>query len=367
MRQLEIQIHTINFRVAQSNHRRGDYDSPTQTYPNNPYVTGNVPIPETYSSVSTTLNVDTFSLADQPQGNFFGYIQTGMTLTGETSGAEATVSNVRLITDISSALGGSFFIPDPDNGDNPTFETGTNTFTLTNEPDNDQNAATTIGEEAYPTSGTLETVQGQIMSVRNARIENRQEFESELVNRTLDTEVVSSRNIGTASVSENVVGWYDPLAQSFLVKEAPGVFVTKCDIFFRTKDDGNTPVKFQLRTMKDGFPTPNVLPFSEVNLDPNEVNTSDDGTVATTIEFGAPVFLEGENTEYAICLISNSTKYSVYISRVGENDIVSDTYISNQPTWVLYSSLRTHLHGKQVNGKILSLLYTEQTLSQLEL
>ena len=45
---------TINFRVAQSNHRRGDYDSPTQTYSNNPYVTGNVPIPETYSSVSTT-------------------------------------------------------------------------------------------------------------------------------------------------------------------------------------------------------------------------------------------------------------------------------------------------------------------------
>ena len=323
---------SINFRVAQSNHRKGDYDAPTQTYPNNPYVTGNVSIPETYSSVSTTLNVDTFSLADQPQGNFFGYIQTGMTLTGETSGAEATVSNVRLITDISSALGGSFFIPSPDNGDNPRFETGTNTFTLTNEPDNDQNAATTIGEEAYPTSGTLETVQGQIMSVRNARIENRQEFESELVNRTLDTEVVSSRQIGTASVSDNVVGWYDPLAQSFLVKEAPGVFVTKCDIFFRTKDDGNTPVKFQLRTMKDGFPTPNVLPFSEVNLDPNEVNTSDDGTVATTIEFGAPVFLEGENTEYAICLISNSTKYSVYISRVGENDIVSDTYISNQPT-----------------------------------
>ena len=31
-------------------------------------------------------------------------------------------------------------------------------------------------------------------------------------------------------------------------------------------------------------------------------------------------------------MISNSTKYSVYISRVGENDLVSDTYISNQPT-----------------------------------
>ena len=323
---------SINFRVAQSNHRRGDYDCPTETYPNNPYVTGNIGIPEAYSSTSTILNVDTFSLANQPQGSFFGHIQTGMTLVGETSGAEATVTNLRLVTDISSALGGSFFIPDPSNRDNPTFETGTNTFTLTNDPDNDQNAATTIGEEAYPTSGSLETVQGQIISVRNARIENRQEFESELVNRTLDTEVVSSRNIGEATISERVVGWYDPLAQSFLVQESPGVFLTKCDVFFRTKDDSNVPVRFQLRTMKDGFPTPNVLPFSEVVLHPEEVITSDDGTVATTIEFEAPVYLEGNATEYAICLISNSTKYSVYISRVGENDIVSDTYISNQPT-----------------------------------
>ena len=94
------------------------------------------------------------------------------------------------------------------------------------------------------------------MSVRNARIENRQEFESELVNRTLDTEVVSSRNIGIMFVRKTLlVGMTLKAGPIFLVKEAPGVFVTKCDIFFRTKDDGNTPVKFQSRTMKDGFPT----------------------------------------------------------------------------------------------------------------
>ena len=43
-----------------------------------------------------------------------------------------------------------------------------------------------------------------------------------------------------------------------------------------------------------------------------------------------PVYVEG-GTEYAICLASNSTKYSVYISRIGENDLLSDTFISNQP------------------------------------
>ena len=99
----------------------------------------------------------------------------------------------------------------------------------------------------------------------------------------------------------------------------------------RTKDDGNTPIRSQIRTMKDGFPTAKYFDLSEVILYPEDVVTSTDGSVATTFEFAAPVYLEGGN-EYAICLILNSTKYSVYISRVGENDILSDTFISNQPT-----------------------------------
>ena len=323
----------INFRVAQSNHRRGDYDSPTEVYPDNPYVNGGV-IPESYSSTSTILNVDTYSLSNQPQGDFFGYIQSGMVLTGKTSGAEAKVTDVKLVTDKSSALVGSFFIPDPDNKDNPSFETGTNTFTLTNDPDNDQDAATTVGEEAYPTSGILETVQENILSIRNAKIEQKKLFEDEIVNRTVDTEIVSTRNIGAPSTSEAIVGWYDPLAQSFLIdktEDPAGVFITKCDVFFRTKDDGETPVRMQIRSMENGFPTAKYFDLSEVLLYPQDVNVSTDGSVATTFEFAAPVYLEG-GQEYAICLISNSTKYSVYISRVGENDILTDAYISNQPT-----------------------------------
>ena len=65
-------------------------------------------------------------------------------------------------------------------------------------------------------------------------------------------------------------------------------------------------------------------------LDPDDVITSSDGSIATNVQFKAPVYLEG-GTEYAICLASNSTKYSVYISRVGENDLLTDTFISNQP------------------------------------
>ena len=93
---------------------------------------------------------------------------------------------------------------------------------MTNNPDNDQNAATTVAEEAYATSGLLETLQDQILSIRNARVESKKLFQSEVINRTIGTEIVSSRNIGEADVSEEITGYYDPLAQSFEVKDATG-------------------------------------------------------------------------------------------------------------------------------------------------
>ena len=136
--------------------------------------------------------------------------------------------------------------------------------------------------------------------------------------------------IGSRTRTQTVITWYDPLAQSFLIKDETGVFMTSCDVFFRSKDDMDIPVVFQLRTMDGGFPTPRILPFSEIVLDPDEIQTSADGSIATNIQFKAPVYLEG-GKEYAICLASNSTKYSVYISRVGENDLLTDTFISNQP------------------------------------
>jgi hypothetical protein len=317
----------ITFRVAQTNHREGAYNSPTVTYPRNPY--NSQILPPTYSSTSTILNVDTFSLSNSTQGEFGGWVETGMILIGNTSKAQATITNLRLISDLSATLIGSFYIPNPNANIHPRFESGTKTFTLVNSATNDQNAATTIAEEAFTSSGTIETVQENIVSVRNARIENKQEFDSRAVSRTTGTQVVNSRVIASSS-SSRVIGWYDPLAQSFLVDNEDGVFLTSCDVFFKTKDDTDIPVTFQLRTMKGGFPTQYVLPLSEIILSPEQVNVSGDGSVSTRVTFKAPVYLQGGG-EYCICLASNSTKYSVYISRIGENDLLTQTFISNQP------------------------------------
>ena len=317
----------ITFRVAQSNHKEGPYNTPASTYPQNPY-TSQI-LSSTYSSTSTILNIDTFSLSNEPQGDYSGWVESNMILVGESSGSQATITNVRLVSDLSATLIGSFYLPNPNTNIHPRFEAGSKVLTFINNDLNDQNTATTIAEEGFTSSGTLETVQENIISVRNARVENKQEFQERAVARTTGTQVVASRVISSSN-SSVVVGWYDPLAQSFLVDDETGVFLTSCDVFFRSKDDLDVPVTFQLRTMQGGFPTQNVIPFSEIVLEPSEVQTSGDGSVATNVQFKAPVYLEG-GKEYCICLASNSTKYSVYISRIGENDLITQTFISNQP------------------------------------
>jgi hypothetical protein len=317
----------ITFRVAQSNHKEGPYNIPNTTFSQNPYTSQ--PLQSSYSSTSTILNVDTFSLSNEPQGSFSGYVEPGMILIGQTSGAQATITNVRLLSDLSATLIGSFFIPNPNTTIHPRFETGNKILTLVNNNLNDENFASTIAEEGFSSSGILETVQENITSVRNARIETIQEFEERQIENTTTTTTTTARRSRRRRPTIPR-GGRDPLAQGFLIDEETGIFLTRCDIFFRSTDDMDIPVTFQLRTMQNGSPTTNVIPFSEIVIDPADVQTSGDGSIATPIRFKSPVYLEG-GKEYCICLLSNSTKYSVYISRVGENDLLTQSFISNQP------------------------------------
>jgi len=341
----------ITFRVAQSNHKEGPYNAPTSIFTNNPYISqigatgletylgtpgtvqlagqGNT-IPATYSSTSTILNVDTYALSLQAQGQYSGYVETGMILVGQTSGAQATISNLRLISDLGANLIGSFFIPNPNVGTNPRFATGTKKLTLINNSNNNANTADTFAEESFSSSGTLETVQENIISVRNARVEIRHETESIAARRTTGVQLTGSRVISTSTRDRTFIEWYDPLAQSFQVIDETGVFITSCDIFFQTKDDMDIPMTFQIRTMQNGVPTQKILPFSEVVVDPSQILVSQNGTVPTRFTFKAPVYLEGGG-EYAITLASWSTKYRVFVSRVGESDLITGEFISNQP------------------------------------
>ena len=317
----------LRFRVATPNHKYGPYNAPSDVYTVNPYA-DDQPIPEVYTSTSSLINVDTFSLQLQPQGDFYGFIAGGaMRLRGLTSGAEAYLSISRLITDNVGTLIGSFWIPDLLQPESPEFTAGTKTLRFTSSPVNSliPGTITTAVEKGYESSGVIETLQETIINTRNADIVT----ESLSDNRVLtavdrretgrqDTGVIRE---GTSVVQQQLVTeFYDPLAQTFDVGDPNGVFITSVDIFFSTKDE-ELPVSVELRTVQLGTPTTTIIPLSKKELLPADINVSTDASAATRFTFDSPIYLEGGGKEYAIVIVSPSTEYDVWISRLGDEDI----------------------------------------------
>tara|TARA_B100000497_G_scaffold114780_1_gene137681 strand:+ start:13999 stop:20073 length:6075 start_codon:yes stop_codon:yes gene_type:complete len=224
-----------------------------------------------------------------------------------------------LVTDINGAVSGTFAIPDSKNNSNPRWRTGTRVFRLTSSSTNVLSSAVqTSGEADYLAKGALETIQETIISTREPLTLRESTVESvSLGNRT------STRNVDTT------IGWTDPLAQTFMIDDVGGVFLTSMDLFFSSKDD-NIPVTVQIREVVNGYPGKRIVPFSEKTLNPNAVSTSTDATTATTFTFDSPVYLQ-EKTEYCFVVMSNCNAYNCYVGRLGEKVIGSDRTISQQP------------------------------------
>lgn len=111
----------------------------------------------------------------------------------------------------------------------------------------------------------------------------------------------------------------DPLAQSFYIEPESGIFATSVDLYFFSRDP-ELPVTVQLRPMQLGLPTNQVYPFSEVVIDPKDVNVSSDASVPTRVTFESPVYLAGKQF-HALAILSNSSAYNVWIARLTEIDI----------------------------------------------
>ena len=65
------------------------------------------------------------------------------------------------------------------------------------------------------------------------------------------------------------------------------------------------PVTLELRTMVNGYPTQEVIPFGQVNVAAADINISSDATTATTFTFPSPVYLQA-NQEYCFVALCNS-------------------------------------------------------------
>ena len=262
--------------------------------------------------------------------NVKGTFQTNEQITGSVSNAVGVINSISLntiggniITNKSGDVNLLFNIP---NTDSIRFRTGTREFKLV-----DTSTATgdftSRGRASYRAEGIVETKQATVNAVRNA------EFVQNIVTDNQTILATSERVISDT-------GWYDPLAQTFLIDNKGGAFLTKVDIFFATKDTA-IPVTLEIREVVNGYPGKRVLPFSRVTLRPEQVNISSttvdlDGVATpkydtpTTFTFPSPVYVQ-DATEYCIVLISDSNKYKVWISQLGDTVPGTSRTISEQP------------------------------------
>ena len=306
----------ITFRAAQPNHRGGAYADTVgggcdSYFTTNPYDTS-VNISSAYTESSTILNVDVNALAKDAQGAYYGRVQTGLKLVGKSSGAIATISNIRLIADNLGNVLGSFFIRNPYAGDaliwgstpGLRFENGSKTFRLTSSEtnanplpgDEDTSAGITRGQETYTTNGMVDTY-------------------------TRTTTIIRARPRPEPEYT-------DPLAQSFTVDET-GAFLSELDLYFAEKDPVQK-ITVQIRDVELGTPTNQVVAdYAEVDLDPSQldangdsiIKTSTDASIPTRVTFPSPIYLEA-GKEYAVVILAPSTtKYKLWIARMGEATI----------------------------------------------
>jgi len=221
------------------------------------------------------------------------HYQVNETITGTVSSATAKVSAVPVIATIgqdlvTNAAGDINLLFNIPNTDITRFRCGTRELKLIDQPD-ETLAFTSRARANYSAVGVLETKQATINSVRNALLVEEQVFDNQSIVQTTQRVVADT-------------GWWDPLAQTFLVQSEGGAFISSIDIFFASKDP-NVPVTLEIREVVNGYPGKRVLPFSRVTLTPSQVSLSDETVLfegsavrsydtPTKFSFPSPVYVQ---------------------------------------------------------------------------
>jgi hypothetical protein len=297
-------------------------------------ITGNVSSTDSakYGSANSLPEGQRESFGTGTIGDATHVFTVANTVEGLTSEATANVStrvhfatgvaNGIMKTDDSGQIAGEFYIPDA------TWRSGNKLLRITDSLLNNVASTVTASESTFITKGILQNREQLLISTRET-----------LNQRELPNDEAIVRD--TTSRSTEKSNWINPLCQTFHVDPnafPKGLFLRNVTLHFSTKDTV-LPVKLQIRPVINGFPSASkVIPFSEVVLNPDRVQTSTTAnsavantTTKTVFTFDSPVYLTPD--EYALVITSNSTDYVVHMAQEGETSTGSVAKIS-KPAFV---------------------------------
>jgi len=235
-----------------------------------------------------------------------------------------------LTTDSTGTVYGIFYIPEN------TFKTGERIFKLVDVQNLVAEAETisTIATGSYTGSNIIIAKANAGVNVTQPQITQTVTQETQSVITSVSTETTN-----------NIVGWYDPIAQSFLVDDSatglPGIIVTKIDLFFQQKH-ATLGVEVQLREVDEdtGYPTPRIVPGGRKVITSASINTSSDASLATTVTFDTPLYLENQK-QYCFVVLpqGNNTDTKIWVAQIGGTDVTTNAPIyENNPMGDLFTS-----------------------------
>lgn len=124
----------------------------------------------------------------------------------------------------------------------------------------------------------------------------------------------------------------DPLAQSFFTYGVEGgCFLTSIELWFFSKDP-SIPVSVEIREMVNGYPSsrPQSDPAYIAWKSAADINVSTNASVSTKFVFPQPAYLE-QDRDYCFVVHSNSNKYNIFTSKMGEKSYETGQTIFEQP------------------------------------
>ncbi len=333
---------TYTFRLCRPDHKSGPFASPTVTFEVNP-LDRNETLPTAYSQGSTVLNIDTTALAAQSQGDFFGHLPVGTIVSGNSSGAQATISNLNLMSDPYGEVIACVWIRDPFSSPTPLarVRSGEREFKVTSSSVNSSglrgSSAISSAAAVYTAVGTTRIVQTDVRVTTLETTTIQRDVNLTFVNRRPpppppppppviinNTTVIDNTRTIIQPVPVPVPAPPpapnndDPLAQSFEVDKY-GAYVTSVEIYFATVDtDPTVPAFVELRTMELGFPTQKLVsPDARVVLNSENITVSTDASVPTRATFPSPVYLEPHG-EYALIVGAPTNTYEIFTAEMGQ-------------------------------------------------
>ena len=207
-----------------------------------------------------------------------------------------------------------------------TFRTGDRIVRITDHANNELASTTTVAESTFKAKGLLQNREKLLISTREPILRRESIGDEEIVTDTTSRQTTQTN-------------WINPMAQSVFIDPSTypmGMFLRDVTLWFSAKDS-YLPITVQIRPIINGFPSSSIiLPFSEVTLNPDEIQTSSvanaassNTTTHTTFTFDSPVYLTPD--EYAIVITSNSPEYKLYTGGIGVDSTGTTRKISKQP------------------------------------